>query len=228
MLDIKFVLNQPVQMEESLQCEFKEVKGGKPVKTIKNTVDEYVVAYLNSRVSGNILWGIRDSDRFVVGVNLNYQERDLLKKDTVSKLSNIQPAISPSTFSIKLFEILKSPDDQQAIPDTYVVDVSVSEIHTDDFYFTGGNEAFIKTDAGKKKLSGPTLLNELIQRLKQKDKLMIKDTSSEDGETPLLSSALRRAKLVKSMLNGAQILWVDDNPGNNIKERGVRSLILTK
>ena len=219
MLDIKFVLNQPVQMEENLRCEFKEVKGGKPVKTIKNTVDEYVVAYLNSRVSGDILWGIRDSDRFVVGVNLNYQERDLLKKDTVSKLTNIQPAISPSTFSIKLFEIFKSPDDQQAIPGTYVVDVSVSEIHTDDFYFTGGNEAFIKTDAGKKKLSGPRLLNELIQRLKQKDKLTIKVTSSEDSETPLLSSALRRAKLVKSMLKGAQILWVDDNPGYNIYER---------
>jgi CheY-like chemotaxis protein len=29
------------------------------------------------------------------------------------------------------------------------------------------------------------------------------------------SSALRRAEVVASVLNGARILWVDDNPGNN-------------
>jgi CheY-like chemotaxis protein len=32
------------------------------------------------------------------------------------------------------------------------------------------------------------------------------------------SSALRRAKLAASALKGARVLWVDDNPGNNLGE----------
>lgn len=219
MLDVRLLLNQPVPLEENLQYEFKEVTSEKPVKTIKNTVDEYVVAYLNSHVSGSILWGIRDSNRHVVGVMLGYKERDLLKKDVVSMLSNIQPAISPSAFRVLLHGIFRSPDAEQPISDSYVVEVTVSKVHTDDLYFTGGNEAFIKTDAGKKKLSGPVLQDEIFQRLIKKARFTNRDTSSKDIEAPELSSALRRAKLVESALEGAQILWVDDNPGNNIYER---------
>lgn len=53
-----FVLNRPADIEETRQYEFKEVKGGKPLDTIKNTCDEYVVAFLNS-AGGRIFW--RDS-----------------------------------------------------------------------------------------------------------------------------------------------------------------------
>jgi hypothetical protein len=47
------------------------------------------------------------------------------------QLLNIQPVIPVSAFRIILYEISQKPDDEQAIPDTYVVDVAVLEIHTD-------------------------------------------------------------------------------------------------
>ena len=51
----QFILNQPVSVEETRHYEFKEIKGRNPVDTIKNTVDEYVVAFLNSE-GGRIYW----------------------------------------------------------------------------------------------------------------------------------------------------------------------------
>jgi len=218
MLDYKFVMHRPVPIEEDLHHEFKEMKGASPVKIIKNTVDEYVVAYLNSRVAGSIFWGIRDSDRQVVGVSLEYQERDRLRKDVISKLSNIQPAISPTEFTVPLHKIYESPGGDRTIPDLYVVEVAVPEVHSDDLYFTGGNEAFVKTDAGKKKLSGPALQDEVLRRLQEKIK-SVQKVVNESNEFFGFSSVLRRAELVASVVEGAQLLWVDDNPGNNLYER---------
>jgi hypothetical protein len=43
---MNFVLDQPVDLEESLTCEFKEAKA-QPVQIVSKTVDEYVVAFLN-------------------------------------------------------------------------------------------------------------------------------------------------------------------------------------
>lgn len=72
------VLNQPVRFEESLTCEFKEVKS-QPVQAIGKVVDEYVVAFLNE-AGGSIYWGIRDSDRIVTGVSVTDKARDELKQ----------------------------------------------------------------------------------------------------------------------------------------------------
>ncbi len=70
-----FVLNAPVLIEECGAIEFKRISGNRPLDAIKNTVDEYVVAFLNSRISGRIIWGIRDTDRVVVGVKLAIPHR---------------------------------------------------------------------------------------------------------------------------------------------------------
>ena len=86
MVKQKFIINQPVSIEETLYHEFKEVKGPNAVKAITNTADEYVVAYLNSD-GGSTYWGIRDSDRIVVGVPLNFKQRDELNKVVTSKLT---------------------------------------------------------------------------------------------------------------------------------------------
>jgi len=88
MSEQRFVLNHSVPVEETRHYEFKEIKGSNPVDTIKNTADEYVVAFLNSE-GGRIYWGIRDSDRIAVGVNLNYKQRDDLRRVVSEKLAQI-------------------------------------------------------------------------------------------------------------------------------------------
>jgi CheY-like chemotaxis protein len=217
-VDISFVMNQPVSLEETLYCEFKEVKGLKPVKAIANTVDEYVVAFLNAQ-GGRIYWGIRDLDRVVVGVPLAFSQRDELRKMVTSKLTQIQPAIAPTAYRMQLHQVYRSAQIREAIPDVSVVEVVAPRVEGDALYFTGGNEAFVKTVAGKKKLSGPELQDEISRRLQKKSA-----DKKPDDEPELLgrlgfSPVLKRASMVAPVLKGAEILWVDDNPGNNIYER---------
>src|SRR5262245_52485044 len=101
--ECRFVLNEPIFEEETRHCEFKEIKGRNPVDIIKNSADEYVVAFLNSE-GGRIYWGIRDSDRVVVGVKLTSSQRDEIRRVVGEKLAQIQPSISPTAFRINFHE----------------------------------------------------------------------------------------------------------------------------
>lgn len=159
----KFYLNKPVPMEETRQYEFKEVKGENPLFAIKRIVDEYVVAFLNSD-GGRIFWGIRDDDRVVVGVRLNYRQRDAVRRLITDKIFQVQPAVSPSSYRVNLHEVFEG---NQPRKDLYVVEVIVRRPMTNLLYFTGPGDVFIKTDAGKKKLSGSEIHDEILRRLQK-------------------------------------------------------------
>ncbi len=156
-----YVLNQPVTLEETKFCEFKEVKGAHPVRAIWRIVDQYVVAFLNSE-GGRIFWGIRDSDRVVVGVKASYRNRDEIRRAVMDKIIRIQPAISPSAYRINFHQVLEN---QAPIPDLFVIEVVVPRSLTRFLYFTAEGEVFVKTEAGKKHLSGSEIQDEIIRRL---------------------------------------------------------------
>lgn len=156
-----YLLNQPVSLEETRFCEFKEVKGAHPVRAIWRIVDKYVVAYLNSE-GGRIFWGIRDADRVVVGVKASYRSRDEIRRAVLDKIMRIQPGISPSAYRILFHPVL---EDQSPIPDLFVIEVVVPRLLTRFLYFTADGEVYVKTEAGKKRLSGSEIQDEIIRRL---------------------------------------------------------------
>jgi DNA modification methylase len=160
---LTFIFNQPVDAEETLHCEFKEVKGANPIDAIKNNADEYVVAFLNSE-GGSIYWGIRDIDRVVVGVNLNSEQRDKLKRLVIEQLAKIKPAIAPTLYRVILHPVQGG---HEPLTDSYVVEIAVPKISSKFLYFTGGMDSFIKTDAGKQKLSVYEIHEEIIRRNKE-------------------------------------------------------------
>jgi len=88
----KLELNKALLQEEDRHHEFKEITSPNPVNSIKNTADEYAVAFLNSE-GGTVLWGVRDSDRVVVGVRVAAGERDLLCREVSNKLQSIRPNV---------------------------------------------------------------------------------------------------------------------------------------
>lgn len=49
---VKYQINRQVEEEENRNTEFKEIKGNNPCDTIVATAEIYIVAFLNSRVSG--------------------------------------------------------------------------------------------------------------------------------------------------------------------------------
>ncbi|MDJ0552958.1 MAG: ATP-binding protein [Microcoleaceae cyanobacterium MO_207.B10] len=127
---------------------------------MKNTADEYVVAFLNSE-GGSILWGITDT-RQVVGVSLDNQKRDSLRTVVAQKLSSIQPNIDPTRYKIIIHSIYD--DNDKLIPDLTVVEIKVPLIKTKDPFYTSSGDAFVRVDGSIRKISGPALTDWIKER----------------------------------------------------------------
>lgn len=161
-VEFLFIANEPVPIEETRHYEFKEIKGGNPVDSIKNVSDEYAVSFLNSE-GGRIFWGIRDNDRVAVGVKLDSKLRDEVAKAIENKLAHIQPPLSPSYWRIRFHPVhLRSGT---PVVDLMVVELTVSV--PDEraiLYATASNNVFVRSDSGKKKLNFLEIGSEFLRR----------------------------------------------------------------
>ncbi|CAG2144873.1 RNA-binding domain-containing protein [Cupriavidus plantarum] len=160
-----WVLGSTFSRQENRTCEFKEVKGSNPLGSIKGVVDQYAVAFLNAGdiQEGAIFWGIRDEDREVVGVRLTVRECDELRRVVTERLFQIVPPIAPTAYRIEIHPI--NDGRFKVIEDLYIVEVRVPAMRRTLLFATGGQEVYVKTDAGKKKLSTLELQQELVRRL---------------------------------------------------------------
>jgi hypothetical protein len=164
---VEFVLNQPVPIEETRHYEFKEIKSNAgAVDSIANTSDEYAVAFLNSK-GGRIYWGIRDKDRTVVGVRLNYQERDRVRREVSAKLNQIEPRVDPSQYRVEIHEV--HDEHGQKVPDVCVVELVVPTPDSSEPYYTGGGELWVKVDGSKQKLKGTAVTDYVRRRLEKRE-----------------------------------------------------------
>jgi CheY-like chemotaxis protein len=207
---MQFVLNQPIDFEESLICEFKEVKT-QPLQTIGKVVDEYVVAFLNE-TGGSIYWGIRDHDRVVTGVPVTDKSRDELKQVIGQKVAAIAPPVSAAMVHVPFHQVQGA--DGNALAGTCVVEVRVTKPQSPGLFLTGSGEAYRKTIGGIKKLSGAELFMALGPPLQVKMPEPV--SQSLLAQLPGLH---RRAMLVQPLVQGRRVLWVDDQPSNNFYER---------
>lgn len=160
----KFILGNRLDFQEDRTCEFKEVKGTNPLSSIKSLADQYAVAFLNAGRSqtGSIYWGISDSDQKIIGVRLNSNECDELRRIVTEKLHQITPPIAPTAYRIQLHKI---SDGKKIIPELYIVEISVPSSRRTLLFATGSQEVYIKTDAGKKKLTMQEIQHELLTRV---------------------------------------------------------------
>lgn len=152
-LDIKMVLDSVFPAEEDRQYEFKEVLGRDPASSVRNTSDEYAVAFLNSE-GVRILWGIRYNDRVIVGVELSSQQKDEIRRGITNKMDAIRPHVDIASIRIIFHPVYNK---NLPVPDLYVVELSVPRGDSQRLYFTGGDEAFVRVDGVKQKLRGPAI-----------------------------------------------------------------------
>jgi len=159
----RFVLGQRMRIEENRYYEFKEVKGTNPVRAIGAVVDQYAVAFLNvgDHGIGRIYWGVRDTDRIVVGVKLSFGERDEIRRLVTEKLHQIQPPVAPSAYEVKIHPV---HDSGGVVPDLFIVEVKIPSSPSDILYGTGKDEVYVKTDAGKKRLTPLEIQKETLRR----------------------------------------------------------------
>lgn len=160
----KFILGAKIRLQEDRTREFKEIKGAQPINSIKSLADQYVVAFLNAGrpQKGSIYWGICDSEQRVVGVKLSTAECDELRRIVTEKLHQITPPIAPTAYSIQLHEISNG---REILQNLYVVEIAVPSSRRTLLYATGSQDVYIKTDAGKKKLTIQEIQQELLARV---------------------------------------------------------------
>jgi CheY-like chemotaxis protein len=217
----RFVLGQPVDLEESMTCEFKEVKNQPPIQAIGKVIDEYVVAFLNAN-GGSVYWGIRDSDRRVIGVRLNDKLRDELRQVAGQKLGAIAPPVAVDGYQLPFHQVVRLGD-HCPIEDIFVVEAYVRPGRSGYLFLTGGGDAYRRTLGGTKKFTGAELLTALLTQLNDKVRSAVADAANDIPDLAWMPSVARRARVVQSLLRGSHVLWIDDIPGNNLYERTVLS-----
>jgi hypothetical protein len=207
---MKFVLNKPVAFEESLTCEFKEVKS-QPLHVVGKTVDEYMVAFLNE-AGGSIYWGIRNADRVVTGFVATDKMRDELRQVIGQKVSGIVPRVSSALWDAPFHGVRNETG--VLVPHTCVLEVRVAKPEVPGLFLTGAGDAYRKTLGGTKKLSGAELFMAIAPPLEAKQAKP--RTPSVLARFPAL---YRRFQAVEPLVRGKRVLWVDDRPSNNFYER---------
>ncbi len=159
----RWPLGGKLAKQESRTCEYKEVKGDRPLNSIKAVVDQYVVAFLNEGHGrqGSIFWGVRDEDHSIVGVRLSRADCDELRRVVTERLHQIFPPIAPSAYTIEVHSV---SDEGAEVTDLYVVEVRVPSAKSRLLYSTGGQEVYIKTDSGKRRLNPLEIQKEFALR----------------------------------------------------------------
>ena len=158
---VSFVHDLPVPFEETRFYEFKEIKGGNPVRSITDIADKYAVAFLNNE-GGRIFWGIRDSDRITVGVTLDDQQRDEVRRKVSEKLWGIRPPISDQDWDIEFHNVYNLQT--ETVEDLWVVELLISPQQEKEVFYTNSGELFVKTPGAKQKLLGPQVTEFILSR----------------------------------------------------------------
>lgn len=183
----KFTLNERIPCEETQRLEFKEVTSKNPVRTITDTVEDYIVAFLNGE-GGRILWGIRDEGAEVIGVLLNAAARDEVRKAVAAKIHAIQPAVDPSRYHLDFHRITGI----EVHPELCIVEVSVAHIPAGDPYYNHSGDAFVRLNGVKQKLVGPSLTAWIKTRLRQDAPV------SGSIDDPKIKALVQRIRLIFS------------------------------
>lgn len=153
----RFSLGETLLLEETRHLELKEVKSTNAVRAIVDVADEYAVAFLNSE-GGRVLWGIRDADKTVVGVELIPADRDRLRRDITGKLGEVQPQLDPSRFKLTIHPVINGG------PNLVVIELEIPAGQSTKPFYTGSHECFVRADGVKKKLSGQQLTDWILSR----------------------------------------------------------------
>lgn len=168
-----YEFGRSIGADESRNLEFKTVTSQNPARAIASVCDEYAVAFLNSQ-GGTVLWGIRDTDKVVVGVALTEGQRDEVRRAINDKLHNIEPRIDPTRFRVEIDEVEHAPEDAEL----FVVSLTVPRVTSGGPFYASGNDAYVRIDGAIKKLKGQALTEWILGRASsRKGQPTIKDTT---------------------------------------------------
>ena len=200
---INFVQGEIFDREEGDSVEFKEIKSQRPVNTIVNHAEQYVVGFLNAQIDGYLYLGIDDSGS-IQGVTLNRNDRDEIGKNIPNKLRMTDPPISHDHYIVTFHDIFNS--ERECIEDLFVVQIHV--VKTEDKIYlyktsgdkTSGGSVYLKKGSTCMKLNSEEIAKEIGRRtqvhLRKEADELDKELEKIPNNRRILNS---RAKVAKYM-----------------------------
>jgi Tfp pilus assembly protein PilF len=158
---ISFVQGKTFHRQEEDSVEFKEMTSRKPVNTIVNHAEEYVLGFLNAQIEGDLYLGIKDSG-IIEGVTLNRNDRDEIHRNIPNKLRSTDPPIPHEHYKVTVHDVFNS--DQEPIEDLCVVQIHISKREEKDLYRTSGGSVYLKKGSSCMKLTSEEIAKEYTRR----------------------------------------------------------------
>jgi Predicted transcriptional regulator containing an HTH domain and an uncharacterized domain shared with the mammalian protein Schlafen len=194
---INFVQGETFHQEEGDSFEFKEITSKRPVNTILNHAEEYVLGFLNAQIEGYLYLGIDDSG-IIQGVTLNRNDRDEISRSIPDKLRRTDPAIPHHYYEVKVHNVLNS--EGKRIEDLCIVQIHVIKTEDKYPYRTSGGSMYLKKGSTCMKLNSQEIAKEMerrIQRnLRKKADDLDRKLEKEPNNWDFLS---KRAEVAKDM-----------------------------
>ncbi len=140
----QFIINQPVEENEGLYTEFKEIN----ISKIPDVAYDYAQSFLNQD-GGRIYFGIRDKDKTIVGINIEYSKRDEIQQKVENKIYSIKPRVNPiEHYSMEFHPVIDT--NGNCINDCYVFELEVKPSASKNYESAGGKYS-IKTFSCKRR-----------------------------------------------------------------------------
>jgi hypothetical protein len=153
-----FTEGELCSLEEDLNHEFKEVKGNNPAKSIQNSADEYILAFLNSS-GGSIFWGICDNG-VIKSLRLDLTQKDQIRKVVNSKINTIEPSIDPTQIAVNFHKVSNAENG-------YVLEINIPKSNSVGLFFNSSGNTWVRVNGCKQKLQGVAQQEYIIQRIQK-------------------------------------------------------------
>ncbi|MDK8747569.1 ATP-binding protein [Streptococcus agalactiae] len=158
----KFIKGKTFDHLEDYEYEFKEIVGGKAVKSIKDTVAPNMCSFLNAN-GGRIIYGITNKERTIVGFKATPEDIDEIKRIVYDQLNNFNPKITPEIIEMNFMPLYLDDDNQ--LESHYVLEVLVHAPRDKSIiYFENGYKLYVRVNGKKQRLSGEAIVDHIINR----------------------------------------------------------------
>jgi hypothetical protein len=163
----EFIVGRHIQFTETRFDEFKTVTSPNVVSAILDTLDDYVLSFLNledrrGEKFCRIFWGIANQPHTIVGITLKGSQPDEVVKAAVQKLSGIRPPLPKSMFYVERHPV--RDEQKQVIVDLYVLEVGVAQGEPDTMYCSASGKFYIRVENTTQEVKGQDLIAEIRQR----------------------------------------------------------------
>ncbi|CAH1774689.1 unnamed protein product [Owenia fusiformis] len=223
---------------ETRNVEFKKGGGGYIQRYLRDDIEKYTVAFLNSHSTGSfLLIGVTD-DGYIEGVHVNHANEDHIRKsiiDPAMKAITGTPSIlyvSPDMYRVDFVPVMD--DRKRVIRDQKVIRIKVcssSSRDLEDLYATSRMEVYERLD-GSVTLLDPlkiqTRLKEMLQKSFKEQKEIMNESHKRDLELKQKDFELETLKIQNDLHKELETLEIEKDLHKRDLESKQRDLELER